>query len=165
MACLHAHVLSVIVCLRATCLVCLRAYVLACLASLHDWRAYVHSRLLCSRGYVFTRLACLLVLFLYVLTCLTCLLCSNNLCAYVLACFFEIICPIFFTFQKLVSKNPHIEKSLFIQKVFRTHLNIYDGVFGEKELKVKSVSLFSQKGSILYFRLSFTFILSLLIPV
>ena len=163
--CLHAHVLSVIVCLRATCLVCLRAYVLACLASLHDWRAYVHSRLLCSRGYVFTRLACLLVLFLYVLTCLTCLLCSNNLCAYVLACFFEIICPIFFTFQKLVSKNPHIEKSLFIQKVFRTHLNIYDGVFGEKELKVKSVSLFSQKGSILHFRLSFTFILSLLIPV
>ena len=155
-------------CFPWSCACVLRAWcacVLACLASLHAWRAYVHSRLSCSRAYVFTRLACLLVLFLYVLTCLTCLLCSNNLCAYVLACFFEIICPIFFTFEKLASKNPHIEKSLFIQKVFRTHLNIYDGVFCEKELKAKSVSLFSQKGSILYFRLSFTFILSLSIPV
>ena len=61
-------------------------------------------------------LACLLVLCPYVLTCFTCFLCSNILHAYVLACIFNIVCPIFFAFEKLTSKNPYIEKCIFIQR-------------------------------------------------
>ena len=89
---------------------------LTCLACLHAWRVYVHSCLACSRAYVSTYLACLLVLCPYVLTCFTCLLYSNILLAYVLACFFDIVCPIFFPFEKLTSKNPYIEKFLLIQR-------------------------------------------------
>ena len=63
-----------------------------------------------------TGLACLLVLCPYMLTCFTCLLCSNILHAYVLACFFGIVCPVSFAFEKLTSKNPYIEKFLFIQR-------------------------------------------------
>ena len=36
--------------------------------------------------------------------------------AYVFACFFDIDCRIFFAFEKLTSKNPYIEKFLFIQR-------------------------------------------------
>ena len=61
-----------------------------------------------------TCLAYLLALCRHVLTCFTCLLCSKILHAYVLACFFDIVCPIFFAFEKLTSKNPYIEKILFI---------------------------------------------------
>ena len=61
-------------------------------------------------------LACFLVLCPYVLTCFTCLLCSEILHAYVLVCFFDIVCPIFFKFEKLTSKNPYLEKFLFIQR-------------------------------------------------
>ena len=100
-------------------ILCLRTRILASLACLHSWRVYVHSCLACSRAYAFTCLACLLVFMslrahmpfmLAVLKYLTCL---------VLACFFDIICPIFvffLTFEKLTSKNPHIEKFLFIQR-------------------------------------------------
>ena len=45
-----------------------------------------------------------------------CWLCSDILHAYVLACFFDIFCPNFFAFEKLASKNPYIEKFLFIQR-------------------------------------------------
>ena len=84
--------------------------VFTCLACLH---ALVVGVFTCLRV---TCLVCLLVLCSYVLTCFTCLLCSNILRAYVLACFFDILCPIFFTFEKLTSKNPYIEKFLFIQR-------------------------------------------------
>ena len=106
---------SVLVRLYAHVLMCLRARMHVCLACLHALRAYVHSCLAWSRAYMLTCLACLLVLCPYVLTCFTCLLCSNILHAYVLACFFDINCPIFFAFEKLTSKNPYIEKFLFIQ--------------------------------------------------
>ena len=36
--------------------------------------------------------------------------------AYVLAYFFDIVCPVFIAFEMLSSKNPYIEKFLFIQK-------------------------------------------------
>ena len=110
-----------LVCSRTWCasvLLCLRARMLPCLACLHAWRVYVHSCLACSRAYVSTYLACLLVLCPYVLTCFTCLLYSNILHAYVLACFFDIVCPIFFAFEKLTSKNPHIEKTSFYSKKY-----------------------------------------------
>ena len=113
------RVLGVLVCLRTHVLgvlTCLSARMLACLAGLHAWRVYVHSCLACSRAYVFTCLACLLVLCLYVLTFFICLLRSNILHTYVLACFFDIVCPIFFAFEKLTFKNPYIEKFLFIQR-------------------------------------------------
>ena len=100
--CLCVHVLGVLLCLH-TC-------VLACLAFL---RALVFGVLTC---YMFACPRCLLVLCSYVLTCFTCLLCSNILHAYVLACFFDIVCPIFFAFEKLTSKNPHIEKFIFMQR-------------------------------------------------
>ena len=85
---------------------------LACLACL---RALVFAVFTCLRVYVFSML-CLLVFMslrahtsymLAVLKYLTCL---------VLACIFDIVCPIFFTFEKLTSEIPYIEKFLFIQR-------------------------------------------------
>ena len=40
--------------------------------------------------------------------------------------------------------------------MFRTHWNIYQGVFSEKKLTATSLQLFSHKGFILDFRLGFT---------
>ena len=113
-AILCAYVLDVLVCSRACMLSVLG--MLACLVCLRAWLAYVLTCLVCPRNYVFACLACLLALCPYMLTCLTYLLYSNILRAYVLACFFDIICPIFFTFEKLTSKNIYIEKFIFIQR-------------------------------------------------
>ena len=86
-------------------ILCLRTRILASLACLHSWRVYVHSCLACSRAYAFTCLACLLVFMslrahmpfmLAVLKYLTCL---------VLACFFDIICPIFVFFFNIWKVN------------------------------------------------------------
>ena len=89
LTCSPAHVLGM-----ATCLACLHVIVFG----------------------VFTVLACLPVLCPYVLTFFTCWLCSNILHAYVLADFFDMVCPISFVFEKLTSKNPYIEKFIFIQR-------------------------------------------------
>ena len=107
LVCLCAHVLGVLLCFCAYVLICLRA-----------WRVYVHSCLACLGACVFTCSACLLVLCPYVLTCFTCMLCSNMEHAYVLAFFFNIFCPIFFAFEKLTSKIPHIEKTSFYSKKY-----------------------------------------------
>ena len=40
--------------------------------------------------------------------------------------------------------------------MFRTHWNIYQGVFSEKKLTATSLQLFSHEGFILDFRLGFT---------
>ena len=100
--CLHAHVLTyrhARMLGMAKCLACLRAIAFGVFTC-----------------YVFICLACLLVLCPYLTKCFTCLLCSNALHAYVLPYFFAIVCPIFFAFEKLTSKNPYIEKFLFIQR-------------------------------------------------
>ena len=96
------RVLGVLVCLLA--LMCFG--VLTCL----------HLRILgvftCLRVYAWTMLACSVSLcadMIYMFVVLKYLTCLR-------ACmFFDIVCPIFFAFEKLTSKNPHIEKILFIQ--------------------------------------------------
>ena len=100
---LHGGVLTCLACLAYSC-----TCILACLVCLH-------ARLLaCSRTYVFTCLACMLVLYPYLLTCLTCLLRSNIL---LLACFFDIVCFIFFIFEKLNSKKVLYRKiSFYLEK-------------------------------------------------
>ena len=112
LVCLSAHVLGVLLCFCAYVLSCLRAwhaYMLGVFTCARVWRVNV---LACLRS------ACLLVLCPYVLTYFTCMLCSNMEHAYVLACFFDIVCPIFFAFEKLTSKNPHIEKTSFYSKKY-----------------------------------------------
>ena len=82
-----------------------------------------------------TCLACLLVLCPYMLTCFTCLLCSNILHAYVLVCFFGIVCPVSFAFEKLTSKNPYIEKFLFIQRSIQKPSEHLRRMFFQKRIK------------------------------
>ena len=96
----------VLACSRA-----LRAYVLACLRA---WRTYILAVLTCTcvwRVYMFTMLACFMSLRAHMPYMFAVLKIS-----YVLTCFFDIVCPIFFTFEKLTSKNPYIKKFLFIQR-------------------------------------------------
>ena len=84
---------------------CLRTCMLACLACLHAWRVHGLTCLACLL--VFMSLRARMSYMLAVLKYLTCL---------VLACFLDMVCPIFFIFEKLTSKNPYIEKFLFIQR-------------------------------------------------
>ena len=61
-----------------------------------------------------TCLACLFMVYMFSM-----LACFVSLCAhmfYKLVCSFDIVCPIFFAFEKLTSKNSYIEKFLFIQR-------------------------------------------------
>ena len=90
-------------------------------------------------------IACFLVLCPYVLTRFTCLVCSNILHAHMLACFFDIICPIFLAFEKLTSKNPYIEKFLFIQRSIYNLPEHLRRSLCEKELKAKSLHYFWKK--------------------
>ena len=114
--CLRAHVLGVLTCLHVrvlgmlTCLACLRAIVFG-----------VFTRL---RVYVFIMLAYFVSLCAHIFYMLAVLK-----YAYGLADFFDIVCPIFFVFEKLTSKNLCRKISFFFKEVFRTHLNIYEGVF------------------------------------
>ena len=50
-------------------------------------------------------------------------------------------------------------------EVFRTHLNIYVGIFWQKKLTAESLKQFFRKGFNIDYRLGFTPILSLLIPI
>ena len=138
MACLYACVLTYF-----GVLTWLRACILACLACLHAWSIYVHLCLVCSRAYMFTCASLFCVL-----------MCSQALhacCArisYMLTCLRASLTSFVLFSLHLKSWLPKIliYKNLFLFKeVFRTHLNIYEGVFCEKKLNPKSLSLFSQK--------------------
>ena len=106
---LSNRVLGVLVCLCVHVLWC--AHVLTCL---HTRMLGMPTCLAYLRAFVFDVFTCLYVYVYqfgscpYVLTYFACLLCSNILHAYMLACFVDIICPIFFAFEELTSKNPYI---------------------------------------------------------
>ena len=88
----------------------------------------------------------LLVLCPYVFTRLTCLLSSNILHAYMLASFFDILCPISFIFKKLNHKNSRSEKFLLIQRSIRTHLNVNEGIFFAKNINgLKLLIIFAKR--------------------
>ena len=85
-----------------------------------------------SRAYALAPLARLLVL--YVFTCSHILYACCRLISYMLTCLVSLFVFLF-------------------RGVFRTHLNIYDGVFLRKKLTAKSHYLFLQKSSIIDLRL------------
>ena len=123
----RAYMLACFKCLRAwhacvlTCFCALRANVLASLAYLHAYVLGVLPFLACLQvlvfgvltWYVMPHLACLLVFCPSAHIYFTCLLCSNILRAYVIACFFDVVCPIFFTLEKL-----NCEISFYSEKSF-----------------------------------------------
>lgn len=91
----------------------LRACVLNVLARLCFWWAYDLAFFTCYSAYVFTRLASLLVLRPYVLTCLV--YCAKNILRiYMLDCFFDNVCRVLFSFKKLNSQNYYTEKQIFV---------------------------------------------------
>ena len=126
LACLRAPLLSILECLGAWVLTWLRAvlraylayfriyaYVLNVLARLCFWWAYDLAFFTCYSAYVFTRLASLLVLRPYVLTCLV--YCAKNILRiYMLDCFFDNVCRVLFSFKKLNSQNYYTEKQIFV---------------------------------------------------
>ena len=104
---------------RACVLVCLHVHMLNMPASLRTWRALFLTCLTCSRPYVFTCLACLLVL---------CACCAQI--SYVLTCSFTSLTS--FVIFSLHWKIPKIliSKNLFLFRgVLRTYLNNSTGVF------------------------------------
>ena len=121
---LLCRVLGVLACFCAlgtrmvACSACLSAYVFVLLARLTCSLANVSACLLltCSlnwRACKFACLAYLLVLCPYALTCLTFLLCSNTL----RACALDVLFFFYLRyFKKLNSKNPYIEKFVFIHR-------------------------------------------------
>lgn len=117
LACLRAPLLSILECLGAWVLTWLRAVLRACvlnvLARLCFWWAYGLAFFTCYSAYVFTRLASLLVLRPYVLTCLV--YCAKNILRiYMLDCFFDNVCRVLFSFKKLNSQNYYTEKHIFV---------------------------------------------------
>ena len=130
LACSCAHVLGVFMCWRSWC---------ACMLGILTYSRVCHV-------YIFTCLACLFVLFPYVLTCLKCLLHSNVFCIYMLECFFNIICSIFFIFEKFNSKKPSYRIFFYLfREGFGAHLNIYKGTFCKNNLQLKAFQYFCKK--------------------
>ena len=124
LTCSPAQHTCVLMCLRTylvtSCPACifgvlpyLRACVLNVLARLRVWWAYDLAFLTCYSAYVFTRLASLLVLCPYILTCLA--YCAKNILRLnMLDCFFDIACSVLFSFKKLNSQNYYTGKHIFV---------------------------------------------------
>ena len=127
-----------LMCSRAWCVLCWRSWC-ACMLGILTYSQVWHA-------YTFTCLACLFVLFPYVLTCLKCLLHSNVFCIYMLECFFNIICSIFFIFEKFNSKKPSYRIFFYLfREGFGAHLNIYKGTFCKNNLQLKAFQYFCKK--------------------
>ena len=125
-------------------LTCSNACVLGmptCLMCLH---ALMFGRFVCLHVYVFSMLACFVSLcahMFYILAVLKYLTCLHA-CMLLWHCLSYFLCIWKVNFQKSLYR---IFFFVF-REVFRTHLNIYEGVFCKKELKAKSLLLFWQKG-------------------
>ena len=123
LACLHGHMLGMFACFGACVLTCSQA-----------WRACVIAYLMCSRTYLLSTLACFVSLRAHISYMLAVL---KNLSCFSACVLSVLVCSICFTFEKLNSKNSYVENLFWFREVFRTHLNLYDEVFYEKNQRLK----------------------------
>ena len=138
LACLLAYVLGL--------LACLRAYMLTCLMCLRD-RAF--GTFTCVHLHVFSMLACFISLHAHMswmfavikyLTCLPACVLLWHLLSY-----FLYIWRI--NFWKILIQNDFF----IFREVFRTHLNMYEGVFCKNKLTGKRLYLFCKKAPLKIF--------------